>query len=131
MRVVYLNVNDNFVEIKNIKDDLQVFYDMIDCRCVEMPERRIGNVGTHYFNIICDEEALLKEQPTISAVDNSMQPMLFGNLIICKVNYNTGNLKGLTEKEAEYVMKHIRNVTATNVRTLEKTTRWMLVECEY
>lgn len=108
MRVVYLDVINKEASIRDIKDDLKVFYDMIHCRCVEMPERRIGMNMTDYYNIICDEEALLTDNPILSAIDSNNNPMLFGNLIICKVNYNTGNLNGLTELEAKHVLKMIK-----------------------
>ena len=129
MKVVYLNVIEGDVMQMDIMDDLQVFYDMIHCRTVEMPEVRIGNRDT-YFNIICDEEALLKSG-AIPSVFTESEAMLYGNIIICKANYNTGELESLTDDECAYIKSHVLPVKRVNRETHEARTYFALVYCSY
>ena len=130
LTVVYLDVINNDVQILDIENDLHVFYDMIQCRCVEMPERRIGKKNK-YFTIICDEEALLKENPKPSAIDNLGSIMLCGNLIICGIDWKEGDLISLTYEDAQYIKKHVQLMSTINSRTGKINTYYMLTQCEY
>ena len=71
---------EEFVEAKEIESNLDTYYSEIGCDCIEIPERCIGG---KLFNIICDEEGLLKDHPILSAVGNGYQEAIFGNLIVC------------------------------------------------
>lgn len=106
MQVIFLNVQDNQPpEVRQIKNDLQTFYDLIECDTIDIVRRKIGK---RYFNIVCDDEAMLVDWPKISAISNIGEVRLVGNLIICAGDITeNGDLIGLTDDQAEYVKQHI------------------------
>lgn len=87
----------------SIHDDLDNFYDILECNCIDIVVRKIG--GAEY-DIVCDDEGLLKGEPVFTAVDKKYQPALVGNLFICKSDLESGELVSLTEDEMLAVMKH-------------------------
>ena len=106
MQVIYLNVADNQPpEARQIKDDLQTYYDLIECNAIDIMRRKIGK---RYFHIICDDEGALMDCAKISAISNLGEVRLVGNLIICAGDVTeNGDLIGLTDDQAEYVKQHI------------------------
>ncbi len=106
MKVIYLNVNDSKApEMLDIKDDLGTYYNLIDCRSIDIVRRKIGQ---QYFNIVCDDEGLLKDRPRISAISDLGEILLVGNLVICSGEITEdGDLIGLTDDEAEYIKARI------------------------
>lgn len=89
----------------DIKDDLGTYYNLIDCRNIDIVRRKIGQ---QYFNIVCDDEGLLKDRPRISAISDLGEILLVGNLVICSGEITEdGDLIGLTDDEAEYIKARI------------------------
>lgn len=96
MKVVYLNVeNRELPKVIDIEDNLDVFYELIGCRCIDIVQRKIGH---KYFDVICDDEGALKEDCIVSAVDTQFCQMLVGNLIISNSD-NEGNLIDLSDED--------------------------------
>ena len=126
MKCVYLNVKGGkTAEVREIKDDLQEFYKLIDCGCIDIVDRKIGHKR---FDIICDDEGLFTDSPKISAIDNLGEPMLVGNLIIVGTpDGESEELKGLTDKEAEYVLERIQKMYTRKY----PEGYYMLTQCEY
>jgi len=90
LRMMLLDTKTQELKVVMVEDELEKFYELLDCSCIDIVERKIGGV---YYDIICDDEGLLTEHPIISAVDVSSgnpEPMLFGNLLICH-NDGEGN----------------------------------------
>lgn len=131
MRMVYLDVVNGEVKTVDVDPKLSTYYKLLDCDCIEMPERRIGVRSKKYFTIICNESGLLKDRPIPSAIDNLGNIMLVGNLLFCKVNYDTGREVGLTQDEAEYIKRFILPMSTKNTITGEIRTYFMLTQCEY
>ena len=103
MRAIYFNEKENNkISIEDIKDDIDVFYKMLDCRAFDMPYRKIGN--KHYI-IICDDEGLLTNR-AVSAVNlDRKEVMLVGSLLI--VNYaHDGNITGLDDVDIATILSH-------------------------
>lgn len=114
IQVVILKTHEDEIstlEVKTIENDLQVYYDIIGCRCIDMPSRKIGK---HYYDIIVDDEGLLQDKPIISAVNNAGDAMLVGTLIVCQHD-EKGNTIGLTNKQVEEVKNSVR--VGLNMRT--------------
>ena len=61
-------------------NSLEDYYRYLKCDCIDIPSRRVGTV---YYDIICDDNGLLVEEPIVSAVDSNYKPMLVGNLLFC------------------------------------------------
>ena len=105
MKVVYLNVeNQALPKVIDIEDELDVFYELIGCRCIDIVQRKIGH---KYFDVICDDEGALKDDPVVSAVDTQFRHMLVGNLIISKSD-GEGNLIDLSEEDIKQILRHTK-----------------------
>lgn len=111
MKVVYLDVENQVLpKVIDIEDKLDVFYELIGCRCIDIVQRRIGN---KYFDIICDDEGALVEDPVVSAVDTQFHQMLFGNLIISKSD-GEGNLIDLSYDDIKQILRHTKTYFTLN-----------------
>lgn len=106
MKMILLNVQNDVVEIVDA-DGLQDYYKHIGTDVVDIVSRRIGGEP---FEIICDDEGLLKANPKISAIDDMGQPMLIGNLLIAGGVDNEGNLEPIQIEDIEYVMQFIQKM---------------------
>lgn len=85
-------------------DGLDDYYKLIDCRCIDIVSRRIGE---NVYDIICDDEGLLVDSPRVSAVDSAGQPMLVGNLLIAGLADEEGHLTDLTADDIDYIAKRV------------------------
>lgn len=95
---------------RTIEKSLQGYYKAVGCRCISMPLHQIGaNRGRFHgkrFTIICDDEALLTDQPKISAIDNLGRPMLCGNLFIVKID-DQGDTVSLDPDDVKYLERFV------------------------
>ncbi len=123
MRALWLDVECRKVEEVEV-NELEDYYKLIDCRCVDIVVRKIGGKP---YDIICDDEGLFKENNPISAVDENWNPMLVGNLIICGLADSEGELSSLTDDD----MKHIRKRIKAVVSPLKPEGYPILTDCEY
>ena len=111
MKVVYLNVeNQELPRAIDVNDELEVFYELIGCRCVDIVQRKIGH---KYFDVICDDEGALKDDPVVSAVDTQFRHMLVGNLIVSKSD-DEGNLIDLSEEDIKQILRHTKTYFTLN-----------------
>ena len=65
IQVGVFNGTRKTIEFKTVDNDLQTWYKLIDCRCIDI-------VNFAGFDLICDDEALLhgEPKPTILRYDN-------------------------------------------------------------
>lgn len=118
---VLVDVKAGVARKATIEKSLGGYYKALNCGCIDIVTRRIGGQG---FDIICDDEALLKDFAKVSAVDKNNRPMLFGNLFV--VNFDgSGDVCSLREGQIDFVLYHTKTVT-----DLKK--RWtVLTDCDY
>lgn len=122
---VLLDVANKKVEAIEIADDLEKYYEILNCTCIDIVQRRIGRKN---FTIICDDEGLFSAAPKISAINNLGQAQLVGNLFIVAAGADeNGNLIGLSKSEAEYILKRCVNLVTRNYPDPYP----MLTQCEY
>lgn len=95
-------LNESGIGTIDIKGTLDEYYDLIECDCIDIVTRKVGDT---YFDIICDDEGLLKDSPRVSAVDMHCNPMLVGNLIFSHTD--DGETVGITDDEIEFLKEHI------------------------
>ena len=88
---------------------LDNYYKLLDCEIIDITTRSIGGV---FFDIICDDEGLLKDDRIVSAVDKKGRPALVGNLLISKADEEEGRQIGLTDEELFHVQLHIAEATS-------------------
>ena len=86
-------------------DHLNAYYQLLNCSLVDITSRKIGG---KYFDIVTDDEGLLKEAPIVSAVDSDGKPVLVGNLLFCNYDPQTGAEISLTDDDIEILRAHVR-----------------------
>lgn len=92
-----IDVNNRSARRVEITPSLSDYYEYLDCDCIDITARAIGG---RYFDIIVDDEDLLKRNPIPSAFDADGHPALVGNLLV--VNHNSeGEETSLTESDIE------------------------------
>lgn len=103
---ILIDTESNTAKPITIDDTLEAYYSALNCSCIDIVSRTIGE-NEKYFTIVCDDEGLLKAAPCISAVSDLFEPMLVGSLLIADFDHDTGILASLSEPELEYVLDHI------------------------
>ena len=126
LRGVLVDVEKETVEIMEIVDELDEFYKILNCSCIDITKRSIGATSKK-FNIVCDDEALCKGEPKISAVDYFGITQLCGNLFIVGGKIDDGNLTSLSESEAEYVKKLVKKMPTRKFPNGYP----ILIQCDY
>ena len=124
-RLLLIDVFNNDVREVNIgQGELDKFYELLNCRCFDITDRKIGG---KYFDIFCDDEGLLQDpQPPISAYSlETREPMLVGNLIIANHD-REGNTTDLSDEDIEHIKEN--QIFATSPA---KPKGYKLLTCEY
>jgi len=107
MLVFMLDTENQKTIVKDIKDELEVFYDFIKCRCIDIPHRTIDGQP---FAIICDDEGLFNPAPIpatlVTDSEGATTIDIVGNIIIAK-DGKEGELEGLTPQDIELIKKNI------------------------
>lgn len=84
------------------EEKLDSFYSILNCSTIDITFRKIGD---RTFNIVCDDNGLLRPSPIISAVSASGKPMFVGNVFIC--NHYKEHLTSLSEDDIDYIAFHV------------------------
>lgn len=124
LRGVLVDVENEKVSVIEIPDDLDEFYKILNCSCIDIVVRRIGHKP---FNIVCDDEGLFKDPQKISAIDNLGQVQLVGNLFIVGGAVDDGELTGLTKTEAAFILSKVQRMGTRKFPAGYP----MLTQCEY
>lgn len=104
---VLVDVRNETVQALETVESQENFCSILGCCCTDAVQR---NIGGRPFVIVCDDEALLSEAPKISAVDRSGQAHIFGSIFITGPYDRDGELTGLSEPDAAYVLSRIRKI---------------------
>lgn len=94
----------NIIIEKNSKGYLLLnqLHHFLNCETITMVSKRISG---EYYDIICDDEALLKSDYILSLFNN-VEPELAGNLIFTKSDKNGENI-GLTTREESFLQNKL------------------------
>lgn len=123
---VLVDVKNKAFGAVNIPDELDVFYALLGCRCIDIVTRRIGG-QQKAFEIICDDEFLLADSPKISAVDGRGGVQLCGNILIAGPADAEGDLTSLDEDDAASILSCIQLMRTR----LYREPYPILTQCEY
>lgn len=127
IKAYYINPKTDTACECDIVDSLDVFYDMLDCGTIDIVNRAIGRYGQRRYDIICDDEGLMKDDPYISAIDKNGQPMLVGSLLVVGEADDDGNITSLDDDDIKFLKMHTENLsTYRHVKPYP-----MLVHMEY
>ena len=122
MKALLLDTMEKKVEVVN-PESLQDYYKLIGCKWVEIVTRKIGR---KFYDVICDEEGTFVDDPLISAIDDLGRVMFVGNLIICGLADEEGELTDLTSNDIKYIKKRIQTLDTRMHEDL-----LMLTNCNY
>ena len=89
-----------------ITASLESYYSTLRCDLIDIVDRRIG--GKRY-TIICDDEALLRDDPLISAIGDLGNPMLAGSLLVVNSDRHAGTLLSLEQSDIDHIARHIHH----------------------
>lgn len=82
---------------------LKDYYRLLECDTIEAPEFQIDD---EIVTVICDEEGLFKENPMVRIWNSKNEPLIVGNIFLCKANYETGEFTSLENKTIEKIIKN-------------------------
>ena len=103
MRGLLIDVwNDEIREVE--ASTLDEYYKLIGCDTIDIVYYKIGS---RYYNIICDDEGLLKDSIRISAFDKQMHPILVGNLLIFGDTDENAEFTSLTDRDIIQIKERI------------------------
>lgn len=103
MKAVLIDVEKCKVKTVDIKDDLDTYYNLLNCSCIDIVCRKIGE---NWYDIICDDEGLFKEEPIVSAfLDN--EPHLVGNILVVGKADCRGNLTSLSDEQINEITQNV------------------------
>ena len=83
------------------ENELENLYAALECRLIDIVSRTIG--GT-YFDIVCDDEGLLCEEPILTAATPAGEALLYGNLFVTRNDHN-GSLESLTDEDVQMIKR--------------------------
>lgn len=120
-----IDVENNCAAPVTIDKGLDGYYNILNCDCIDIVRRKIGSKHKEY-EIVCDDEALLKDNPKISALDSGLNIMLCGNLFITRFD-GMDDIESLEKQDIEYIKQYIRCYPTRKYPIPYP----MLVECDY
>lgn len=109
MKFYYLNVDNQTNKAVDIEPTLDNYYKYLDCDCITISTVQVcGKI----YDIICDDEALLKDKPIPSVL---IMPgvNIYGNVLICKDD-GQGNETGLNDYEIVALMAGTFSIKVNN-----------------
>ena len=92
---IYVNAVRCTHETVTVDDTLEGYYKLLDVETIDIVTRKIGGV---YYDIVCDDDALLKPVKVASMIDEYGWTMLVGNLFIVRSD-GEGGLVSLTDDD--------------------------------
>lgn len=114
-----VNKATRVVDVSTLED----YYKLIGCRCIDIVTRKIGR---KVYDIICDDEGTFVDDPLISAIDDVGRVMLVGNLIVCGLADDEGELTSLSPEDIRYIKKRVQTLDTRRHEDL-----LMLTSCNY
>lgn len=99
----FLLKTDNTCKVVNMEFTLENYYKHLDCNCIDIAERKIGN---KFYDVICDDEGLLVDNPKVCCIAGDSDYNIYGNIIICNGDDN-GNEQPLTEDDIANIMQNM------------------------
>ena len=104
IKTLLLDVWENKVETIKVEDKLEVFYEKLNCRCIDIICLKIGEKT---YAIVCDDEALLRDTILASIFDAKRKPMVAGSLLFFN-DSNDGELMPLDADDIRTIKSRIK-----------------------
>jgi hypothetical protein len=101
IKVYRIAEDKEFTGVIEIRKDLDSYYKAMDCELIDVVQVKLGS---RKYDIIVDDEGMLKPDFVITAVDPTLERYLAGNILIAKYTGN-GNFGSISETD----IKNIEN----------------------
>lgn len=112
-------IKEDKVEIVEVENSLIELYKLLDCDLIQVVERKIGE---KVYDIICDEEGLMKPNFQ-SAICSNYTENLYGNILI--VNHDDeGNFTSLSHDEIIDIHNSIFKLIDLTKMTMRKVLKY-------
>jgi hypothetical protein len=86
---------------------IYTLYKYLNCSTFTVATRKIGEST---YDVYCDDEALLKQDPVVAMASEDLSEMLFGNCLILRHD-DDGNVAPLTDEDVSDIMDNIRSTS--------------------
>lgn len=106
IKAFLVDVNHKSARSVEIEPSLDTYYELLECDCIDIAER---SVGGKIFDIIVDDEGLMRDTQVISAIDSRCKPMLVGNLLFVHHD-REGHTTGLSDSDCEHLLASVHHV---------------------
>lgn len=101
MKALWIDRETNTAKIVETNGKLDDLYRMCHCDCIEIVVRNIDGIP---FNIVCDDEGLLKGDVMFTAFYDDGTPEIAGSICVFSCDDEWGDLSGLKGNEIEALM---------------------------
>lgn len=106
IRGFLIDPENNIAEERTIEKSLDSYYATLRCSCIDIVSRVIGG---ECYDIICDDEGLLKDEPYVAAVDHYGNVAFVGAIFL--VNYDGGeDVTDLSDDDIANLSAHLQGV---------------------
>jgi hypothetical protein len=103
IKVFRIAEDKEFTGVIEIKKDLDSYYKAMDCELIDVVKVKLGS---RQYDIIVDDEGLLKNDFVITAVDPSRERYLAGNILIAKYT-GKGEFGSISEDDVENIKNNL------------------------
>lgn len=98
-----IDLRDGTAKAVEFEDKLEELYKLTNCDCIDITMRKVGNFE---YDIVCDDEGLLKDRKIPTACNEKNEPMLVGNLLFCNHD-DEGGLASLSDEQLRDLESHV------------------------
>jgi len=95
-----LYVRGDSATFEKVNPSLKNYYEMLNCDLIDIVKIQFGGKA---YDVICDDEALLRQPPfSFSVISKEGHPMIAGNILVC--NSEDGYETSLTAEDVVRLM---------------------------
>lgn len=123
-RVLVLDVIEKKGLYESECNGLEDFYRELKCDCFDIASRKIGD---KYFDLFVDDVGLFKDSPIVSVLDENMNPMLVGNVVIANHDME-GNTTSLSDEDIVMIKKNVFGIVDFDRDPVES---WSALQASY
>lgn len=105
IKAYYIDPTTNTAESREITPCLDTYYEMLHCDTIDIVNRGFTN-SKRRFDIICDDNGTFVDDVRISALNDALQPMLVGALLVVGQADEEGYETSLTDEDIKFLQKN-------------------------
>lgn len=100
-------IKGNEAKVVEIEDELDIYYDLLECTTIDIVCRHFEYEP---FDIVCDDEGLLKDHPIPTVFDEQMNPVIHGPVLVVGMADDEGVLTSLSDSLISKIEKNIGTI---------------------